>query len=204
MIMRNSRKRPQTPLMQGSRHIAVALAVLASFIAMAISGFVPQLMAADPVQIHLDHWANGGSPQTAKKWVDGNLHWTNSHYAEGDADPARFIMDNLQPSTQYTLQFSWLTTKKQGNGNTSVKHAHDFLVNYTFSEFPTYTPAVGIAPSGAVFSYPDTTTSYPDPCLPRVQGGYHLPYTCAPGSAPTSIFEVPADNVLGTKANQLY
>ena len=52
------------------------------------------MMAASPVQIHLDHWSNGGSPQTEKKWRDGNLHWTNSHYAEGDADPARFIMDN--------------------------------------------------------------------------------------------------------------
>src|SRR5436309_4237353 len=161
------------------------------------------MMAASPVQIHLDHWSNGGSPQTEKKWRDGNLHWTNSHYAEGDADPARFIMDNLQPNTQYTVQLSWLTTKKQGNGGTSVKHAHDFLANYTFSEFPSYTPTVGVPPFGSVLSYPGTTSSYPDPCLPRVQGGYKLPYVCEPGSAPTSIFEVPADNVLGTKNNQL-
>src|SRR6266404_8192692 len=71
IIMRNSLKFPQPPRMQGVRHIAVALAVFVSLGAMAIIGFVPQLKAAGPVQIHLDHWANGGSPQTAKKWVDG-------------------------------------------------------------------------------------------------------------------------------------
>ncbi len=160
------------------------------------------MMAASPVQIHLDHWSNGGSPQTEKKWRDGNLHWTNSHYAEGDADPTRFIMDNLQPNTTYTLQFSWLATKVQAK---VVKHAHDFLTSYTFSEFPSYVPNPNVLPSytGATDSYPGNTTPYPDPCLPRVQGGYKLPYACTPLSAPTSLWPIPSDNILGAQNNKV-
>src|SRR6266704_2022452 len=134
----------------------VAIAVIST---LALAGFAPQAAAA--TQIHLDHWANGGSPQTATHWVDGNLHWTNSTYHEGDADPTRFIMDSL-PAGTHTLAFSWVVTKKQGK---LVKHAHDFLTSYNFS---------GAVVAGV------------DPCLPRVQGGGNGPNVCTLGSAPDS------------------
>jgi hypothetical protein len=151
----------------------------------AIAVFAGEAMAQGPVKLHLDHWGNGGSPQTVAKWRDGNLHWTNSHYQEGDADPTRFIMDNLTPDTQYSLTFTYMAIKKQAK---VLRHGHDFLTNFTFSEFPSYTPNTGAGPV-------NPTSAYPDPCKPRVQGGGKPPNVCELNSAPFDVFQIPIDEV---------
>ena len=164
------------------RFLVAVLTVLLPLAAIAV--FAGNAMAQGPVKLHLDHWGNGGSPQTVAKWRDGNLHWTNSHYQEGDADPTRFIMDDLTPGQEYSLTFTFMAAKKQAK---VVKHGHDFLTNYTFSEYPTYTPNTATAPAGL------PSAAYPDPCLPRVQGGGKPPYVCTPGSKPTDVYAIPID-----------
>src|SRR5437667_9423023 len=37
------------------------------------------MIAASPVQIHLDNWSIGDSPQTDPKWRVGSLTYTNSY-----------------------------------------------------------------------------------------------------------------------------
>jgi hypothetical protein len=109
------------------------------------------------VQIHLDHWGNGGNNK-GPAWIDGNLHWTNSAYREGDADPARFIIDNL-PVGNYTLTFTYLTSKAQGK---QTNHAHDFLVSYNYDTVAGKDPLN----AGAL----EASLGAPFPCAPRVQG----------------------------------
>jgi len=165
------------------RVLFVVLTVLLPFAAL-VSYTSKTIVAADPVKLHLDHWGNGGSPQTVAKWRDGNLHWTNSHYQEGDADPTRMIMDNLTPGESYKLTFTFMAAKKQAK---IVKHGHDFLTNYTFSEYTSYTPNTTTAPTGL------PNAAYPDPCLPRVQGGGKPPNVCTLGSKPTDVYAIPLD-----------
>src|SRR5262245_60462475 len=83
------------------RVLIAALTLILPLAVLAVS--TGEAFAADPVKIQLEHWGNGGSPQTVAKWRNGNLHWTNSHYQEGDADPTRMIMDNLTPGQAYSL-----------------------------------------------------------------------------------------------------
>ena len=146
--------------------------ILAAAFAVAIFGLlVSRAVAANPIKIHLDHWQNGGTVQTAKKWVDGNLHKTNSTYKEGDFIPTRFVMDNLTPGN-YSLTFRWLAAKNQSQ---IEKHAHDYFSTYN---------------AGANAGYGATL----DPCLPRVQGGGNGPNICTLASTPT-IFNIPPDAV---------
>lgn len=116
-----------------------------------------------PVQIHLDHWRNGGTVQTAHKWADGNLHSTNSTYTEGDFIPTRFVLDNLPPG-DYSLRFRWLAAKSQGG---VLKHAHDYLS--TFNKY-------AASPYGP---FPGGANINDFPCLPRVQGGGNGPDVCS-------------------------
>lgn len=163
----------------------VLVAVLTALLPLAaLVTFAGQAYAEDPTKIQLEHWGNGGNPQSLAKWRNGNLHWTNSHYQEGDADSTRMIMDSLTPGQAYSLTFTYMAAKKQAK---VVKHGHDFLVNYTFSEFPSYVPTVGVAPT-------NPNAGYPDPCKPRVQGGGKGPSVCELNSAPTDVYPIPIDN----------
>jgi hypothetical protein len=146
---------------------------------------------AQPEKIQLEHWGNGGAVKTIPAWRNGNLNPNNSHYWEGDADAVRMIFDNLSPGSTYTVTFSWLAAKKQGNGNTAVKHAHDFLTDYTFSEYPSY--KLADPPPAVIPNLPDS--EYPDPCDPRVQGGGKGPGVCELGSIPTDVAEIPLDTL---------
>lgn len=148
--------------------------------AVAIFGLlIPQAAQAGSttIQIHLDHWQNGCTPtkrttcpDQTEKWIDGNLHNTNSTYVEGDTVPTRFVMENL-PAGTHKLTFSWLAAKDQKN----LKHAHDYIRIYNAS----YTP--GVEPFAV----------NPDPCLPLVQGGGKVPTGCS--GSPTSSLGVPTD-----------
>jgi hypothetical protein len=164
----------------------VLVAVLSALLPLAaLVSFAGEALAADPVKIELEHWGNGGTPQSVAKWRNGNLHWTNSHYQEGDADATRLIFDNLPPGA-YQVTFTYMAAKKQAK---IVKHGHDFLTSYTFSEYPSYIPNTATAPIGL------PATGYPDPCLPRVQGGGKPPNVCTLGSKPTSVYQIPLDTV---------
>jgi hypothetical protein len=141
----------------------------------AIVGFAGTAMAAE--KVHLDHWGNGGSPQTEWKWRDGNLHWTNSTYTEGDSVPTRLVVESLANGSTHTLSFEYTTTKVQAK---VVKHAMDYLT--TFNAF--IAVDTGKIDAGQ--------QKYPDPCLPLVQGGF--PAGCTPGSAPTDSAAIPLDD----------
>src|SRR5262245_23616373 len=121
-ISNKRRDRVTTPRV--SIRFAVLLTAIATLFMMTVGSTAAY---AQPPKIQLEHWGNGGAVKTVKAWRNGNLNPNNSHYQEGDADPTRMIFDGLTPGTRYTVTFSWLAAKKQGNGSTAVKHAHDFL-----------------------------------------------------------------------------
>lgn len=177
--------------------IRTPVKALGTAIAMALLVFGvlgPKPVAAQgstALQIHLDHWRNGctangnnACPQESVKWIDGNLHGTNSTYTEGDFVPTRFVIDNLprldsnSNPIRYTLTFQWLAAKAQGGGDNRLKHAHDYLS--TYNKFAAASYNVNNDPPGKTV----------DPCDPRVQGGGNGPNAC---SGVVSVSRVPTD-----------